>query len=157
MKWRALIMIDLSALLTSMAQALQRPGPLDWSQIALTLGLDLRNARFAGVGKPASAMSGARLIAGNLVVGGTIFEEPIREIALMFPDSAIRDANIAAVRFGSDQRIEPSRAGDGYAIVSEIGEVEGSVLISGPDAVIQGLMVRRRATPAKHGGRQGGP
>jgi hypothetical protein len=106
----------------------------------------------AGVGKPASAMSGARLIAGNLIVGGAIFEEPIREIALMFRDNAIRDANIAAIQFGPDQRIEPSRASAGYAIVSEIGEVEGSVLVSGPDAVIQGLLVRSRDASATRRG-----
>jgi len=143
---------DLRALLTSMTQALQRPGPLDWLQIAPTLGLDIGNAHFAGVAKPLSAMTGARLIDGNLIVGGAIFQEPIREIALMFPDGAIRDADIAAIHFGSDQRIEPSRAGDGYAIVCEIGGVEGFVLVSGPDAAIQGLMVRSHdAGPAKRG------
>jgi hypothetical protein len=29
-------------------------------------------------------MTGARLIDGNLIGGGAIFEEPIRELALMF-------------------------------------------------------------------------
>lgn len=45
--------IDLRALLTSMAQALQSPGPLDWLQIAPTLGLDLGNARLTGAVKAA--------------------------------------------------------------------------------------------------------
>ncbi len=146
--------IDLHAQLSSMAQALQSPRPLDWLQIAPALGLDLCNARLTGGGKAPSAMTGARLGAANLVVGGAIFEDPFREIALMFLDGAIRDAGIKDVQFGLDQRIAPSRAGDGYAIVSEVNGVEGFVLVSGPDAVIQGLMVRPRgATAALRGER----
>lgn len=140
--------IDLRALLTSMAQALQSPGPLDWLQIAPTLGLDLGNARLTGAGKAASAMTGARLSVASLVVGGAIFEDPFREIALMFPDGAIRDTSINDTQFGLDQRIMPSRAGDGYAIVSEVNGVEGFVLVSGPDAVIRALMVRPRGATA---------
>ena len=66
----------------------------------------------------------------------------------MFPDGAIRDTSINDTQFGLDQRIMPSRAGDGYAIVSEVNGVEGFVLVSGPDAVIQALMVRPRGATA---------
>ncbi|RBP15869.1 hypothetical protein DFR50_107139 [Roseiarcus fermentans] len=135
-------MIDLGVLLTAMARSIQQPRPLDWSWLAPTLGIDIGEASVVGAGKLACAMTGARLPAQNIVVGGALFEQPIREIALMFPDDAVRDANVKALRFGTDQRISPSRASDGYAIVCKIGGIESFVLVSGVDSVVQGLLVR---------------
>ena len=68
---------------------------------------------------------------------------------MIFPEGAIRDRSIKDLQFGSDQRIVSSRASVGYAIAGEVDGVTGFVLVSGSDAVVQGLMARSRG-PLRH-------
>jgi hypothetical protein len=131
-----------------MALALQRPGPLDWAEIAPALGLDIAGARLAGKATPLPAMTGARLNADGLIVGGVLSQFPNREIVLLFPAGAVHDANVFQAPLGSDPRIERSNAGPGYAIVSLFGDVEGTVLVSASDNIIEGLTVRLKYAAA---------
>jgi hypothetical protein len=145
-------MLDLAPLATAMAAALRNPGRLDWACVGPAIGLRFAGVRPIGTTGSAAAIEGGMLIGGGLPVDGAMLQAP-RQISLLFPGDALRDPDIADRSFAPDQRIVPSRAGRGYAIVFMIGDAECAVLVTEPGAFVSGLTVSeaRRAvkpTPA---------
>jgi len=146
-------MLDVLTLLKAMAGVLQDPRPLRWTSVAPAIGVRFQGIRPVGRSGSASAIEGGTLIDGDRPIDGVVFQSPSRQISLLFPDSTLTDPDISSRQFAPEQRIVPSRAAGGYAIVFNIGEVECAVLASEPGHVIDGLTVSelrpdsRRASP----------
>lgn len=145
---------DVLTLLNAMAVSLQNPQPLDWAWIAPAIGARIQGVKSIGRGDSATAIEGGTLIDGGQPVDGVVFQSSPRRISLLFPDSTLSDPEIASRRFAPRQRVVPSAAADGYAIVFNIGEIECAVLASEPGHVIDGLTASeprpnsRRASPS---------
>ena len=133
------ISLDVLALLKVMAAALREPDPLAWPSIAPAIGLRLQGVKFVGPSDSASAIEDGTLIESDARVEGVIYQTPPRRISMFFPDRELNDPEIATRRFALEQRVVPSRTGDEYTILFNIGEIECAVLVSGPGGFIDGL------------------
>lgn len=131
-------MIDMRRLLFGLTQAIgatHDPGP---AILALVLDLDLSQARVIKM-KSAMALDGARLndsgLAANVIWG----IKPRREIWVLLKKSAIPYSTIKDEIFGDNQRLKPSRASAGFAVVFEIEGWTCGYTASSPDGDIDAL------------------
>lgn len=131
--------LDVLALLNAMAAALTGAAPLEWDSIGPAIGLRFDSVTAIGRSDAASAIVGGTLIDDDAPIEGVIYKTPPRRISIFFPSKTVSDPEIARRVFAPEQRIVPSSAGGGYAVVFNIGDVECAVLASDPGGVIDGL------------------
>ncbi len=140
-------MLDVLTLLTAIAGALSKPGPLDWASVGPAIGVHLTGVRPIGTRETASAIEGGELVYQGLPVDGVISQTPRREISLFFPEGTVRDPDIATRRLGADQRIVPPRSGSGYASAFAIGDAECAVLVNDQKDFVVGVTAREAMRP----------
>lgn len=103
-------MLHVLIALSVVADALSKPGSLDWASVGPTIGLRFTGVRPIGTKESASAIEGGELVDQGLPVDGVMSQTPQRGVSLFFPEGAVRGPDIATRQYGADQRMIPSRS-----------------------------------------------
>lgn len=138
-------MIDINALVGSLCQATQNVDLSDVQSIAARLKVDLANATVSKTKNGIMLINGARLEGYLSEIGIVVAPIPERALTIIFAPPKPPYQDIKGEIFGTGQRIERSKLGNGFAILFNIDHSSAWITISDPDGVIETISCKASA------------
>jgi hypothetical protein len=131
-------MVDFHQLFAELVEVIQGVDFPDVSAITQHLNLDVSTAKISKTQGGLLAIYGAHL--GN-AIEIDIFASltPRRALNLLFRDSEIPYGDVSGKRFGADQMVNPSKHGEGFAVVFQEGGLTCGLTASGAHGVVQSV------------------
>jgi hypothetical protein len=132
-------MIDIRNILAGMATAIQSRNFPNVTEIASALGLDLSGATITTTKGAVVAITGARLPVLTGEIGVAAGSTPHKTLDFVFFKSTIPVGPYFEAATRDNQRVDPSKHGEGLTIAFRIDGLDCGLTASAPDGVIETL------------------